>query len=117
MQNFHLFPASNSQLRTSDTGLRSSLRKSRAKRHLAWEEIEVRSNGFYAASLHELAERFPILTPTELRICVLAKSMLLNWQIAERLYIDERTVERHRVRIRRKLGLQKENLTSFLIGN
>lgn len=91
-------------------------RSSRAKHHLAWEQIEVQSNGYYSRLLHELAEKFPTLTPTELRISALVKGSLHNWEIAERLNICEDTVENHRVNIRRKLGLlPKQNLLNYLL--
>lgn len=56
-----------------------------------------------------------MLTPSELRVCTLVRAMLSTREIASRLHIDERTVENHRVRIRRKLGLQKQNLVQYLI--
>ena len=92
-------------------------RKSRAKRHLPWEQIELESHGLYAENLCALAKRFPQLSPMELRICALIKGMLKSWEIAERLRISEETVENHRIRIRRKLGLGKENLLRFLVEN
>ena len=96
-------------------GIRTQ-RKSRAKRNLAWEQIEVQSHGFYANNLHDLASRFPILTPMELRICVLIKGMLANREIAECLNICVETVENHRVNIRHKLGLRsKQNLVNYLL--
>ena len=110
-------PRSNSELalRTQDFG-RHTPRRSRAKRNLVWERIQLESHGLYAENLHLLAKRFPTLTPTELRITALAKAMLKNWQIAEKLCITEKTVENHRIRIRRKLGLVHENLQRHLIG-
>jgi DNA-binding CsgD family transcriptional regulator len=91
-------------------------RPSRAKRHLPWEEVELQSHGFYADSLHELAEKFPVLSLMELRVCVLVKGMLRSWEIAERLAIDIKTVENHRINIRKKLGLRaEENLQRHLL--
>ena len=94
-----------------------SKRKSRAKPYLAWEQIELQSGGLYATYLREIANRFPNLTPMELRVASLVRGMLPNYEIAKKLSISEETVENHRIRIRRKLGLVKENLVSFLIGN
>jgi DNA-binding NarL/FixJ family response regulator len=91
-------------------------RSSRAKHHLAWEQVEVQSNGYYSRSLNELAERFPMLTRMELRVSALVKGNLNNWEIAEKLNICEDTVENHRVHIRRKLGLApKQSLLNYLL--
>jgi len=95
----------------------SSKRPSRAKRNFAWEQIVIESHGFYAENLHKISTQFPELTPAELRVCTLVKAMLYNWQIAEKLAITESSVERCRLRIRRKLGLQKENLVKYLISH
>lgn len=91
-------------------------RKSRAKRNLAWEQIEIQAGGFYAQNLHLLASRFRNLTRMELRISVLIKGMLTNREIAESLNISVKTVENHRVNIRTKLGLlPNQNLANFLL--
>ena len=92
-------------------------RPSRAKRNLAWEQIDRESGGYYSENLNKLALRFPTLSPAELRIAALIKAMLPSREIGNRLGIEVRSVERQRVTIRRKLGLSKENLTRFLAGN
>ena len=101
---------------TPDSEHLTPSRPSRAKRHLAWEQLELESHGFYAESLHQLAIRFPLLTRMELRICALVKGMLTNWEIADCLHICIETVENHRVNIRRKLGLSPDqNLQRHLL--
>lgn len=90
-------------------------RASRAKRHVAWENAVERSQGRYEASMREIARRYPQLTPMELRVATLVRAMLLSWQIAELLGIAEVTVERIRCRIRRKIGLDKQNLQTHLM--
>jgi DNA-binding CsgD family transcriptional regulator len=89
-------------------------RQSHRKRHLAWEQAELASGGFYAHNLDEIAHRYPTLTPMELRVCALVKSMLPSWKIAEILCIKEESVERYRCRIRRKLGIHGGWLQEFL---
>jgi DNA-binding CsgD family transcriptional regulator len=88
--------------------------RTRRKRHLAWEQAELASGGFYAHNLDEIAHRYPTLTPMELRVCALVKSMLPSWKIAEILCIKEESVERYRCRIRRKLGIHGGWLQEFL---
>jgi len=82
-----------------------SNRVSRAKPHLGWEQIDRESGGIYDIYLRDLAVRFPMLSPTELRICSLVRGMLSNWEISQCLNICVETVQNHRVNIRKKLGL------------
>jgi FixJ family two-component response regulator len=83
----------------------SATRKSRAKRHMAWEHAVLASNGYYAQNLLDVSTRFPMLTPMERLVAALVKASLPSWRIAEILLLKEETVERYRCRIRRKLGL------------
>ena len=109
-RNAYLYAA----IQTAET---TSNRASRAKRNLAWEQIVLASHGFFAEELHKLARRFPGLSKTELQICALIKAGLSSRQIAQKFCSEEVTIERHRVRIRRKLRLdEKENLALYLIG-
>jgi DNA-binding CsgD family transcriptional regulator len=82
------------------------IRRGRRKRHLAWEQAELASGGFYARNLDVIGRRYPALTPMELRVCALVKAMLPSWKIAELLGVCEETVENHRVNARRKMKLR-----------
>ncbi len=64
-----------------------------------------------------LSRTFRKLTPAEIRVAALVREGRANKQIADILAISPRTVEFHRDRIRRKLGLThgKTNLRSFLL--
>ncbi len=65
--------------------------------------------------LQTLAQRFPTLTQTERRVCVLLAKHLRTKEIAVQMGIGERTVETHRQNIRRKLGVPKgKELSAFL---
>jgi DNA-binding CsgD family transcriptional regulator len=86
----------------------------RRKRHLAWEQAELASGGLYARNFKEIAHRYPTLTPMEMRVSALVKSMLPSWKIAEMLCIKEESVERYRCRIRRKLGIHGGWLQQYL---
>jgi DNA-binding CsgD family transcriptional regulator len=81
-------------------------RHSRKKRNIAWEQAELMSNGLYAQYLHDIAVRYPTLTPMELRVCSLVRAMLPNWKIAEILGISEKTIENHRRSARMKIGVE-----------
>ncbi|MGD0511384.1 MAG: helix-turn-helix transcriptional regulator, partial [Candidatus Micrarchaeaceae archaeon] len=56
------------------------------------------------------------LTPTQLRIAVLIRDGKSTSEIAEILCTSEKTIETHRGKIRKKLGLQgrRSNLMSHL---
>jgi DNA-binding CsgD family transcriptional regulator len=47
------------------------------------------------------------LTPAERRVAALAADGLLNAQIAETLFVSEKTVEGHLTRVYQKLGTQR----------
>lgn len=55
--------------------------------------------------IRALTDRYPELTTTETKVCVLLKLSMATKDIANLLYLSERTVENHRYRIRRKMGL------------
>lgn len=80
-------------------------RRSRAKRCLAWEEYEIVTNGIYAVRLKSIAEKFPMLTPQQLRVAALTSGLKPSFEIARILGTTEHAVEKIRSRIRHKLGL------------
>lgn len=81
---------------------------SRRKKHRRWTQLDESRDGYYNRSLLALAERLREhkLTVTEHRVCVLLRETRTSVEIAEILGIDERSVERYRTRIHKKLGLQ-----------
>src|SRR3989442_460296 len=82
--------------------LTSAKLRTRRKRHLAWEQAELASGGLYPRYLDEIAHRYPELSLMERRVAALVRAMLPSWKIAEMLVIAEKTVENHRIKIRRK---------------
>lgn len=64
-----------------------------------------------------LLKRGPNLTPTELRVCALIRCDLSTKEIAQMLGTSIRTVDTHRTRVRKKLGMgMSDNLYTFLMG-
>ncbi|MDH3258002.1 MAG: LuxR C-terminal-related transcriptional regulator [Deltaproteobacteria bacterium] len=63
-----------------------------------------------------LSTRFQALTPTEIQICTMIKSGLRTKEIAELRGVSPATINRHRERIRHKLGITNSdvNLATFL---
>jgi DNA-binding CsgD family transcriptional regulator len=67
------------------------------------------------AFLQKLAQDFPTLTPTELRLAVFLRLPMPSREVARLFSCSVRSVEKHRERMRRKFGLSSnENLTTFL---
>ncbi len=62
-----------------------------------------------------LSARLPELSQMELKVCSLLLLSMSSKEIADSLALSVRTIERHRLRIRRKLGLARNaNLTTYL---
>ena len=66
---------------------------------------------------HQVSSRFRVLTPVEMEVANLVKHGRTTKEIASVMNISIRTVDMHRLNIRRKLGLHKKgtNLRSFLL--
>jgi tetratricopeptide (TPR) repeat protein len=80
-----------------------------------WKLFEQQLETLHPDLLRNLSERFPALTTTEVKVCSLAAISLSNKDIASLLYMSVRTVETHRLSVRRKLGLPKDaSLATFL---
>ena len=71
-------------------------------------EIESRVRQLMPGVVQRLRERYPSLTPSELRICMMVRMNLSNKEIASLLNISDRTVNSHRTNIRKKMGLKKK---------
>lgn len=74
----------------------------------AWEIFEQQLQSLDPDFLHGLTAKCPSLTPAEIRLCSLLRINMSNKDIAALLNISDRTVDTHRTRIRKKLGLKKE---------
>lgn len=80
-----------------------------------WKKFEENFDIVYADFLKRLGERFPHLSVTDKKMCAYLKMDLSSKEIAPLLNITVRSVEMTRYRIRKKLGLSREdNLTEFL---
>jgi tetratricopeptide (TPR) repeat protein/DNA-binding CsgD family transcriptional regulator len=80
-----------------------------------WEIFESRLEEVHRGFLARLSRQFPMLTPSELKVCALLKTQIPSKEIAGLLAVTPRAVEKHRWNIRRKLGLTGDvNLVSYL---
>ena len=75
----------------------------------------------YVEQVHEelflkLKEKYPELSPRELKLCAYLRMNISSKEIAALMNISTRGVEISRYRIRKKLGLDRNaNLTEFML--
>jgi tetratricopeptide (TPR) repeat protein len=82
---------------------------------LHWQDFDTQFNSLHPSFLHNLTVAFPELTPMERKVCPLLRLNLETEDIAKLLFLSERSVENHRYRIRKKLGLTtQQSLPDFL---
>jgi DNA-binding CsgD family transcriptional regulator len=75
------------------------------------EKFDEANRGFIA----RLHQSYPELSPTECRVCALLRSGFNTKDIASLLSSSPRNVENHRVAIRRKMGLNREDNLNLVL--
>ncbi|HET6511398.1 MAG TPA: helix-turn-helix transcriptional regulator, partial [Candidatus Kapabacteria bacterium] len=82
-----------------------------------WQQFEEQLNAMQGDFMGTLSRKFPDLTLTERKVAALMRLNLSSKAVANLLCLSVRTVENHRLSIRKKLGLNNDvNLTTFLSG-
>jgi DNA-binding CsgD family transcriptional regulator len=82
-----------------------------------WQQFEEQLNAMQGDFLNTLSRKYPDLTLTERKVAALMRLNLSSKAVANLLCLSVRTVENHRLSIRKKLGLNNDvNLTTFLSG-
>ncbi|MCX6141412.1 MAG: LuxR C-terminal-related transcriptional regulator [Candidatus Kapabacteria bacterium] len=80
-----------------------------------WSIFQVQFDRVHVGFLERLARLHPQLSASELRVCSLTRMQMSTKNIASLLATSTRTVEGHRLRIRRKLNIDgTASLTTFL---
>jgi DNA-binding CsgD family transcriptional regulator/Flp pilus assembly protein TadD len=81
----------------------------------AWSLLEKELSVLNHDVMQRLANRFPELSPQELKICSMLREDIKTKQIALLLNLSPRTIEKHRENIRRIFRLaKKQSLSAFL---
>ncbi len=81
----------------------------------AWSLLEKELSVLHHDVMQRLANRFPELSPQELKICSMLREDIKTKQIAMLLNLSPRTIEKHRENIRRTFRLAKQqSLSAFL---
>lgn len=82
-----------------------------------WKRFEEMYQLVHHNFIQRLSEQYTSLSSTELKVCALMKISLSNSEIADLLCVSDRTIESHRYRIRKKLGLSSSvNLGAYMSG-
>jgi len=82
----------------------------------AWTVFQENFDLIHENFFRKLKERYPALTPTDLKLCTLLRLNYSSKEIAEMMNISIRGVEAARYRLRKKLNLtETENLVDFMI--
>ncbi len=82
-----------------------------------WDQFAIHFDHVHANYLSNLKDKYPNLSPSDLKLCAYLKLNLSSKEIAQLLNITPRAVEVSRYRLRKKLGLKPEvNLFDFLFG-
>lgn len=81
-----------------------------------WDHFAIHFDQVHANFLSNLKEKYPNLSPSDLKLCAYLKLNLSSKEIAQLLNITPRAVEVSRYRLRKKLGLKPDvNLFDFLL--
>lgn len=81
-----------------------------------WEYFKQYFDEVQGDFIKRIKERYPELTPNDLKLCAYLRMNLSTKEIAPFLGITPRGVEIHRYRLRKKLGLSRDvNLVEFLL--
>ncbi|MBO9593327.1 MAG: hypothetical protein J7599_10495 [Niabella sp.] len=88
------------------TGLLKDVEKNNAN----WNQFAAHFDELNDGFLKKLKTRYPHLSATDLKLCAYLRLNLSSKEIAQLLNISVRGVEISRYRLRKKLGLQKEQL-------
>ncbi len=82
-----------------------------------WEVFETAFDEVHEAFLERIKQKFPQLTPREMRLCAYLKMNISTKEIASLMNISVRGVEISRYRLRKKMGIDHDtNLISFITG-
>ena len=80
-----------------------------------WGHFEMAFQNVYPDFSKNITRKFPILTPGELRHCILIRLGMSNKDMASVLYQSPNSIKVNRSRIRKKLGINNDiNLQSYL---
>jgi tetratricopeptide (TPR) repeat protein len=82
-----------------------------------WEQFKLHFESVHKGFFERLLQKFPNITQNELKLCAYLRMNLSTKEIAQMLNISPESVTTKRYRLRKKLGLEKDdNLVGFIGG-
>jgi PAS domain S-box-containing protein len=82
-----------------------------------WDTFEIQFESANPYFMKNLIQLFPVLSIMELRVCSLLKLNLSSKAISTILNISSRTVDSHRLRIRKKMNLNEKEQLSIILNS
>lgn len=79
-----------------------------------WELLSKQVNELSAGFINKLHQAYPMLTSNDLKLCTYLKLNLNNREIASMLNVTDESVRKQKYRLKKKLGLNGENLEQFV---
>ena len=80
-----------------------------------WENFEQSFSRQYNGFIEQLLQKYPSLSPIEVKICMLIRVGLTNREIADTLHLADNTVRTYRTRMRKKLNLtENDDLNEYI---
>ena len=80
-----------------------------------WTKFEAQFTSVHPGFKGKLLKKFPELTKQELKMCLLGRLGITTRDMALLLCLSERTIDSHRLSLRKKIGMKPEqNLSKFL---
>ncbi|MBL7975750.1 MAG: tetratricopeptide repeat protein [Candidatus Kapabacteria bacterium] len=81
-----------------------------------WQLFQMQFNRMHNDFIQTMSRKYPTLSASELKVCSLLRMNLRSKEIANLLHISVKAVENHRVKLRKKLGLERDaNLIHVLL--
>ncbi|OJJ14544.1 hypothetical protein BKI52_42985 [marine bacterium AO1-C] len=80
-----------------------------------WERLQLHFNEVHPAFFHKLQNSFCNLSQNDLRLCAYIKINLSNKEIARLLNVEFRSIQMAKYRLKKKLGLSKEDDLNELV--
>ena len=105
----------NEELNNIDSNKQAELRKIKHSVNIAmsteedWEEFKLRFEKVHQSFFDQLTEKYPQLSANDLRLCSFIKLNLNSKQIASLLNIAPSSVDISKYRLKKKMGLEKED--------
>lgn len=74
-----------------------------------WNSFAEVFNQVHPSFVKNLTSQYPHLTKMEVRICILLRTGMSTDDMAQLLYLSDRSIESHRLHLRKKLNLQRND--------